>query len=168
MTAKRVFRTRRARLLAAVATMLLVPCSAFGFWTGIGGGSASGDSAGSSLEVTLSAGTPGGGLYPGGQTDVALEIANPNPNGVRVGSLSLDMGHGTDGFDVDGAHSGCAVSALAFTTQSNSGAGWSVPPKVGATDGSLDVDLSDALAMSTSAADACQGASFTVYLETGP
>jgi hypothetical protein len=82
---------------------------------------------------------------------------------VRVGSLALDTSQGTGGFAVDAAHSGCAVSALAFTTQTNGGAGWTVPGS-----GSLPVTLTAAVSMSTSAGNACQGATFTVYLQVGP
>jgi hypothetical protein len=167
MTAKRTFRRRRIRALAVTAATLLMAGCAFGFWTAIGNGSASGDAA-SPLAVSVSPGATGGRLYPGGGTDVALQISNPNPYRVRVGSLSLDTGQGSGGFDVDGAHGGCAVSALSFTAQSNGGAGWSVSPRVGSTDGSLAIDLPNALAMSTGAAGACQGATFTVHLVVGP
>lgn len=167
MTAKRTFRRRRVRALAAAAATLLMAGSAFGFWTASGSGSGSGGAT-SPVAVSVSPGATGGWLYPGGATDVALQISNPDPYRVRVGSLSLDTGQGSGGFDVDGAHGGCAVSALSFTTQSNGGAGWSVPASVGSTDGSLAVDLTNALAMSTGAAGACQGATFTVYLLVGP
>jgi len=43
-----------------------------------------------------------------------------------------------------------------------------VPAKVDSTDGSLAIDLANALSMSASGAIACQGASFTVYLTAGP
>jgi hypothetical protein len=167
MTAKWLSYRRYVVTLGAVAATLFAAGSASGFWTAPGHGSVSGAAAGT-LTVALSAGTAGGRLYPGGQTDVALQIANPNPFGVRVGSLSLDTSQGSGGFAVDAAHSGCAVSALSFATQTNAGAGWSVAPRVGSTDGSLAVDLASALAMSTGAAGACQGASITVYLAVGP
>jgi hypothetical protein len=167
MTAQRVFRRRRVRALAVLAASLLLAGSAFGFWSAIGNGSAAGGAA-SPLAVSVSPGAAGGRLYPGGRTDVALQITNPNPFSVRIGSLSLDTGQGSGGFDVDGTHGGCAVSALAFTTQSNGGAGWSVAPRVGSTDGTLAIDLANALAMNTAAAGACQGATFTVYLVVGP
>jgi hypothetical protein len=167
MTAKRAWRRRGVPVLAGVAATLVVVCNAFGFWTAIGHGTASGDATGG-LAITVSPGTPAWRLYPGGQTDVALEIANPNPYVVHLGSFSLDTGQGDGGFDVDGAHGACPASALAFATQSNGGAGWSVGPRVGSTDGSLAIDLSSALGMSMGAADGCQGASFTVYLVAGP
>jgi hypothetical protein len=56
---------------------------------------------------------------------------------------------------------------LSFTTQTNLGAGWTVPGKVGAVNGSLSITLTAALAMSTAAANACQGATFTVFLAAG-
>jgi hypothetical protein len=167
MTAKRLSRRRRVRALAAAAATLLLAGSAFAFWTASGSGSGAGGAT-SPIAVSVSPGATGGRLYPGGATDVAVQISNPDLYRVRVGSLSLDTGRGTGGFNVDGAHSGCGLSALSFTTQSNGGAGWLVPPKVGSTDGSLVVDLTNALAMSAGAAGACQGASFTVYLLMAP
>jgi hypothetical protein len=166
-SAKPSFRSRRVGALAAAAATFLLAGSAFGFWSAIGHGSAAG-AATSAVAVTVSPGTTSDRLYPGAQTDVALQISNPNPFRVRVGSLSLDTGQGAGGFDVDGAHGACGVAALSFTGQSNGGAGWSVPPRIGSTDGSLAVDIDNALAMSAAAAAACQGATFTVHLVVGP
>ena len=98
---------------------------------------------------------------------MAVTITNPNNFRVRIDSLVLDTSQGTSGFDVDGGHSSCDTSVLGFTTQNNSSAGWFVPAKVGGTDGSLSLDLSNAISMSSAAANACQGASFTVYLKPG-
>lgn len=80
----------------------------------------------------------------------------------------LDTSQGTGGLAVDTSHSGCGLATLSFTTQTNGGVGWTIPAKVGAVDGTLPITLANALAMSTSAANACQGASFTVYLVAGP
>jgi len=87
----------------------------------------------------------------------------PNPGAVKVGSLSLDSTQGNAGFAVDGAHAACGVAALSFTTQTNGGAGWTIPAS-----GSSVLSLANALSMSTNAANACQGANFTVYLKVGP
>jgi hypothetical protein len=57
---------------------------------------------------------------------------------------------------------------LSFATQTDGGAGWTVPGKVGNTNGTLAVSLTNALAMSLGAANACQGATTTVYLTAGP
>jgi hypothetical protein len=43
-----------------------------------------------------------------------------------------------------------------------------VPAKSGAVNGVLPITLTSALAMSLSAVNACQGATFTVYLTAGP
>jgi hypothetical protein len=94
---------------------------------------------------------------------VVLTITNPNSSSVRVGSLALATGQGSGGFAVDGAHSACVLSTLSFVTQTNAGAGWTV-----AANGNLSVTLTNALSMTAAAANACQGASFTVYLATGP
>lgn len=152
-------------LLAILA--LSVGGAAYAAWGGSGSGTGSATT-GTTVAVTLSPGAPSADLYPGGQANVVLTVSNPNASPVRIGSLSLDTGQGTLGFGVDGGHLGCAVSTLSFTTQTNGGAGWNVPAKVGAVNGTLSVTLTNALAMSSGAANGCQGASFTTYLAAGP
>jgi hypothetical protein len=117
--------------------------------------------------MTLSPGTPSSSLYPGGQSDVILSASNPNLSPIHIGSLALDTSQGTSGYSVDSGHSGCATSALTYTTQTNGGAGWTVPAKVGTVNGTLSITLPTALAMSTTAANACQGAALTIYLAAG-
>jgi hypothetical protein len=136
-------------------------------WGGSGNGFGSA-ATGTTVTVTLSPGTPAATLFPGGQADVLLTVSNPNLSAVHIGSLALDTLQGTGGFAVDAGHSGCALAALSFTTQMNGGAGWTVPAKVGAVNGTLPVTLTNALAMGVGAANACQGASSTVYLAAGP
>lgn len=155
-----------------VAPLLLVVTIASGgatyaYWRGSGSGTGSGTTA-TIVAVTLGPGTPVSDLFPGAQTSVVLTVTNPNFSPVRIGSFSLDTSQGTGGLAVDAGHSGCAVSALSFTTQTNGGAGWTVPAKVGAVNGTLPVTLAAALAMNTTAANACQGVSATVYLAAGP
>ena len=146
---------------------LAVGGGAYAYWSGSGGGAGSA-TAGTTVAVTLTPGTPAAALYPGGQANVVLTVSNPNASPVHIGSLALDPGQGTGGFAVDAGHFGCAVSALSFTTQTNGGAGWTVPAKVGVVNGALSVTLTNALAMGVGAANACQGASSTVYLAAGP
>jgi hypothetical protein len=146
-----------------IVAVLVVAAVAFAFWTASGSGSGSADSASSTQDLTLSGGTPSAALYPGGDADVAVTISNPNAFPVHIDSLVLDTG----GFGVDDNHNTCDTSTLGFTSQDNSGNGWDVPAKVGGTDGSLSVDLANAISMSGSADDACQGASFTVHLKPG-
>ncbi len=145
-----------------VTLVLLAAGSATAYWASTGGGSGSGDTA-TPTAVTLSPATPTAALFPGGQASVKLTVTNPNAFPVRVGSLSLDTGQGTGGFAVDGGHLGCVLTTLSYATQTNAGAGWTVP----ASD-DLSVTLTNALSMTAAAANACQGASFTVYLAAGP
>jgi hypothetical protein len=160
-------RSRIASRVIVVVAALAATSTAFAYFTTTGSGSGSAPVS-TAQTITLSPGTPTAPLYPGASGDVALSIDNPNRISVEVGSLSLSTGQGTAGFAVDSGHSACSTGALSFTTQTNGGAGWSVPPKVGSLDGSLAIDLTGALAMSAGAAGACQGASFTVYLTAGP
>ena len=157
---RRLLVTSLVVLLAVLATG-----TASAYWRASGTGTGSG-SAGTAVAVTLTSATPSTALYPGGQTDVALTVTNVNFFSVRINSLALDTVRGTGGFAVDAGHSACASSALSYTTQTN-GTGWTVPAKVGITNGVLPITLTNALAMSGSAANECQGASLTVYLVVG-
>lgn len=141
--------------------------AAFARWSASGSGSGAAAN-GALLAVSLTPGSPSAGLYPGGQTSVVLTASNPNTTIVLIRSLALDTSQGTGGFSVDAGHSGCAVTALSFATQTNGGAGWSVPANNGIADGTLSITLTNALSMTSSAANACQGATFTVYLAAGP
>jgi hypothetical protein len=100
--------------------------------------------------------------------NVELNVSNPNAFPVQIGSLALDASQGTLGFAVDAGHPGCDLSTFSFTTATNGGAGWTVPGKVGAVNGTLSVTLTSALAMGEGAVSACQGATTTVYLAAGP
>lgn len=156
-------RRRLPRILALATTGTLVLAgTAFAYWAVSGSGLAAATTSGAA-PVTLTPGTPSAALYPGGQAAVVLSITNPNTVPVSVGSLALDTAQGVGGFAVDGAHSGCSASALSYQTQTNGGAGWDIP--AGAT---VPVTLAGALSMATSAANACQGATFIVYLRAEP
>jgi hypothetical protein len=136
-------------------------------WSAVGAGSGTGKSA-STVAVTLTPGTPSTLLYPGSTANVVLTVTNPNAAAVRIGSLALDTARGTAGFAADANHAGCTLTTLTFATQTNGTTGWTVPPKSGSVNGTLAVSLANALVMSTSAANACQGATFTVYLTGAP
>jgi hypothetical protein len=150
-------------LLLALVVAVAVAAGAFGYWGGGGTGTATAQ-LGDAEALSFSPGSSTAELYPGGTADVATVVSNPNPYSVRVGSLILypDV---AEPFVVDSAHSGCDVGALSFIPQDNEGAGWRIPARVGATDGTLAIDLVAALHMSAAAANACQGATFTVALE---
>ena len=162
-------RTSGRLILTSLLVVLAVAgtSAANAFWRGSGAGVGSGTT-GTTVPVTLSPGSPTATLYPGGLTNVVLTVTNPNPYSVRIGSLALDTSQGAGGFAVDAGHAGCAVSTLTFTTQTNGGAGWTVPGRVGGVDGTLSVTLANALTMGPGAANACQGATYAVYGAAGP
>jgi hypothetical protein len=143
---------------SAAVGLLIAGTVAYAAWTvnGSGTGTASATTA---LNLTFSGGSPSGTLYPGASADVDTSVSNPNPFTVHVSTVSIDTTQGTNGFGVDAGHSGCNLSALSFTAATNGGSGWNVPAT-----SSVDVDAAGAIAMSGAANDACQGATFTVYL----
>jgi hypothetical protein len=151
-------RRRRPLALLLAALTVLVAGVAAAYWVTTGSGSAAATS-GTPSALTLGPATPTAQLYPGGQASVVLTVSNPNSGAVKVGSLALATGQGTGGFAVDAGHSACGVASLSFATQTNGGAGWTVPGS-----GSLPITLTSALSMGASASNACQGATFTVYL----
>lgn len=155
------FHVIKAALL--VATIFALVAGAGGSWayvTSHGTGTAT-TAAGAVNAVTLTPATPTSALYPGASADIALTVSNPNGAGVVIPSLALDTSRGTSGISVDGAHAGCDPSSVTFTA---GGTGWTIPAHASA----YQIDLPGAIAMTTSASDACQGASFTVYLKVGP
>lgn len=159
---------RRLTFFGALAVALMAAVAAVAYFTTIGSGSGSAQT-GTAQSVTISAGvTPTVPLFPGGSGDVTVSISNPNPTDVHIQSLLLDTSQGTSGFSVDSGHSGCVLSTLSFTTQTNGGVGWTVVKKVGATNGVLSLDLLSAVAMTNAAVNACQSATFTVFLKVGP
>lgn len=154
-------------ILLLVMPAVVIGGIAAAYWTGPGTGAGS-SRTGTTQPVILTPATPTAGLYPGAEADVVLTVSNPNESEVVIGSFGLDLGQGEGGFAVDAAHSGCAISDLSYTPQTNEGAGWTVPRRVGDMDGRRTVRLPNALAMGLDAANACQGADITIYLEAGP
>lgn len=160
-------RLPRTRLLIIVVVVTLgLAGGAVAFWAGTGAGDAQ-TRLDDPQPLLLNPGTASAQLAPGGAASVSVTATNPNPYTVHLSTLTLDTGRGSGGFDVDAGHAGCALSTLAFVPQDNGGAGWTVPPRAGGTDGALPIDMTSALTMDTSAANACQGAIFTVYLVAG-
>jgi hypothetical protein len=153
--------SHRRAVIVSVMAVLSVSTAAFAYWTGTGSGTGSG-TAGTTLALTLTSGTPTAALRPGSTAGVTLTVSNPNSFSVHIGSIVLDSGWGTGGFAVDGSHSGCGLATLSMASQNGGGAGWTI-----AGGGSPSITLANALTMSAAAADACQGASFTVYLAAG-
>lgn len=129
-------------------------------WFGGRGAGAGRSSTGVAQPVVLSPGTPGSALYPGGSASVELRAANPNPGPVRIAALALDPTRGTAGLAVDATHPACSTSGITLTPSDNGGAGWTVPGS-----GSLTISLAGALAADATFANACQGATLTVFLK---
>jgi hypothetical protein len=143
-------------LIAAAA----VARTSWAYFTSPGTGTGTA-AAGTTRPVTLTPAAPTTDLYPGASADVALTVSNPNDGAIVIQSLALDTSRGTNGLDVDAGHSGCDVSALTFTGAAGN---WTIPAHASA----FAIDLPGAVSLSTSAADACQGATFSVYLKAGP
>jgi hypothetical protein len=147
--------------LVAVSVGVAIALPASGLWTFPGGGGTGSGTSSIPSPVIASAATTTQPLFPTGTAlgGVALTLANPNPYAVHVPSLALDATQGQGGFGVDAAHAGCDLTALSYATQTNGGAGWTVPAG-----GSLSLDVPNAVTLAVTASDACQGAAFIVYL----
>jgi hypothetical protein len=158
--------TRPWYLVITAVIALAMVTGAAAFWRGAGAGTASVTLA-DLRPVEITARTPVAQIYPGGVSNVAVRVSTPNPFAVHIGSLALDTDQGAGGFEVDPGHIGCDLSVLDVATADNGGPGWTIPPAVGSTEGSLSFPLEEALSMSSNAADACQGAIFTIRLVVG-
>jgi hypothetical protein len=152
-----------SRLAIVTAALIAAAACAGTSWAYFASrGTGTGNAVGATAQpVTLSPATPATGLYPGASADVALTVSNPNGGPVVIPSLALDTSQGSNGLGVDGGHNGCNLAALTFTSTSGN---WTIPAHASA----FAIDLPGAISLSPSAADACQGATFTVYLKVGP
>jgi hypothetical protein len=154
---------RNAAVVLVTIAAAVLAGGAGAYWSSAAASGSGSALAGSASALTLTTGTPADSLYPGGSAELAVSVVNADPHRVFVGSLTLDTGQGAGGFAVDGGHPGCDLSALAYTTQTNGGAGWFIAPS-----STLDLHLANAVTLGPAAPSACQGASFTVYLQAGP
>jgi hypothetical protein len=152
---------RRGVPVAIALAALAVAGTAAAYWASSGGGAGSASTA-TTQPVTLSPAIPVAQLYPGGRSSVRVTVTNPNTAPVRVDNFGLDTTQGAGGFAVDAGHAGCGLGSLSFTTATNGGDGWTIPGADAVT-----LTLTDPLAMQTTAANACQGATFTVHLRVG-
>lgn len=157
----------RRKSIVAGASLVFVSAGALAatayFLSGTGSGTATTQTSFSGL--TLSNGTSGAALFPGGSTTLNVLVSNANSSSMGISTISLDTAQGTNGFSIDNAHvtAGCTVAsaALSFPAQST---GWSVAP--GASGAALVLG-SAPLSMGLSAPSACQGASISVFIKAG-
>lgn len=156
---------RRSRILIAAVSagvaFALLPTMATAYLGASGSGSGTATTTTVTTSVSIAPGTTTHPLFPTGSASggVAVVLTNTNVAAIRVPQLALDTTRGSGGYAVDAGHAACPVSSLSYATQTNGGAGWIVPAA-----GSLTLDLANAIGLSTTAPNACQGASFTVYL----
>ena len=148
---------RRTAAVALVAT-LVGAGAAFAYFSTAG----SGDGAASvttAAPLTIASATPTGDLYPGGTTDVALSLANPNDFPLHVDALrSTRASARTASRLTRGTRLRQPRSHLRRECR---GRGLGRRRERGAR-----ARLAGAIAMGPEADDACQGATFTVYLKT--
>src|SRR5688572_12667193 len=150
---------RTVRALAATSTALIVSAAVFAAWLSSGSGSAYSKAGSSQALSTLDASaSTSATLYPGVSGDVTLTISNPNPFAVRVTSVSLN-GNNSD-ITADSGHASCSPTGVSFSNQT--GLSIDVPAKSGGTNGTATATLSAAASMSSTSADACQGATFAI------
>jgi len=113
--------------------------------------------------LTVSPASPSGSeLYPGGSADIAATVHNPNAGPVHIHSFVLDLSQGGGTGITDDKSPDCPASSVTFNGPALHDGGLTdfvFPP------GDTTLTLSNALTMSLSAPDACQGATFTVYLQ---
>ena len=164
-------RNRAGALLVAATVVVGLAAGAFAYWMSTGSGEATTE-LGSPEQLTLQAqNSSQGQLVPGDTANATVLATNPNPYFVTITYLALDTSQGTGGFDVDAGHAGCDLSMVHFVAQDPPvgifGPGWRVPPKVGSTDGTLSIEIDNALTMDEGAANACQNADFTIHLAAG-
>lgn len=149
-------RTTGAAIFVVVALVFASAGVAYFIATGSGGGSA--DSA-TAQGLTISVASPGSSaLYPGGSADLAASVHNPNSNPVHVHSFVLDTSQADDGIAI--AAAGCSRGSVTFNGPATNGANDFVFPP-----GDSSLTLHNALSMSATAENACQSATFTVYLQ---
>lgn len=150
-------RRTAAAALAAGALLAAAP-AAYAVWTAAAAGSATATTSAPQPLVVAAGTAPARPAFPTGTPtgSISVRLQNPNPYRVHVGSLVLDAAAGAGGFSANAA--GCG---LTFTPPAHGG--WDVPAN-----GSVDLELADALTLPTSAHASCARLAVDVHLETAP
>ncbi|GIJ51274.1 hypothetical protein Val02_81600 [Virgisporangium aliadipatigenens] len=149
--------TKRVAVIGAVSSLALGGGVAWAAWTVSGSGTGSA-AAGSALELTATGNTGTTLLYPGATADLAFTVSNPNPFPVNVTSVTAGE---APVITVDSGHSGCAATNVEFVTGAALAGTVLVPAKT-TSNGTASGSVTGALRMIPDAANACQGATFTV------
>lgn len=150
---------RNIRLVIATAGLVLLSAGAmdraYAYWSAPGSGIGAGSAATTNLAgvglVPIAVGTDLNAttLLPGGTADAIIKVANPNAYPVTVTSVAQTSGQAI------AAANGCSPTGVSFASQTGT---WSVPAN---TTGTV-IHLTGAVSMSTAAANACQGTTFTI------
>lgn len=154
------FITRKKIAAATAATALGVGgVIAYAAWTSSGSGNGT-VSARSASALVVADATTATTLYPTGTANLVVTLTNNNAYNVAVTAISqgvLSSGAPTAAaITVDSNHSSCNVSSVTLTAPALSGV------VVAGNGGTYTLTLHNAVAMDNTAADACQGATFTV------
>jgi hypothetical protein len=140
----------------ALLAIVLTAVAAVAYFTSTGSGSGSGTT-GALQTVTVAAisGTETTPLLPGASGDVILRVTNPNPYSVTLVNVA---GNGT--ISADGSHTpGCVTTGIVtFSDQTG------LTQSIAGNGATTAVDLPGAAHMSLSAANACQGATFSIQV----
>ena len=142
----------------AVVTLFLAVLTAGGVamaaWLVSGTGTATTQAA-TSTSLTVTGGTATASLYPGASTPVVANVTNPNPFPVRLTGATFGTVTVSPLAGKTCAASNVTVSGpVSLASPVNLAAGSSATP----------VSIPNALTMVSSAADGCQGATFTVQV----
>jgi hypothetical protein len=142
---------RRRRVVAVLATFLVIVLgfgggAAYAYFSSGGAGSGTA-STGQPITVHVipATATPTNTLIPGGTSDLALTLNNPNAYPVRIAAIESNG----DGPDAGG---GCTAANSGVTVPTQSGLSITV-----ASGASVNVTIPDGATMSSSSASACQG-----------
>jgi hypothetical protein len=151
-------RTRSILTVAAVAAIVVNAGAAWAYWKVTKSETASAR-AGTAVQLTLRGRSDlGRPLTPGGTGNLTVTVTNDNDFPIRIMSVAPGRGH----IVADDEHrdAGCLETGVSMT-KDDFAASWNVPRNtIGA------FTLIDALRMAPNAKKACEGATFTVPLQT--
>lgn len=153
----------KRRIIAVGTTLIALAVVGFVYaaWTtnGSGSGYAKAQSARPLATIDVSASTITS-LFPGGNGDLLLKISNPNDYPVKVTAVA----GGSGSISVDAGHSTCAASNVSLNATLATTVTLADPILVGANSESAERTLRGVVSMIPDAANACQGAVFSIPL----